>query len=192
LGELVRYADDFVVVCKKRHACEEAEQSVREILTRLGLELHPEKTKKVDLSWGKEGFDFLGCHLRKRLSGPIWERARKRVYFLHRWPSQRSMKRIRQRVSELTPRRRCHEDLRSVIADLNPVLRGWASYFRTGNAAKKLNQVDEHVWMRLRSLRVKRAGRNLQPGQAAAWTRDFFHSMGLVRLRGTVKYPEAA
>ncbi len=102
------------------------------------------------------------------------------------------MKRIRQRVTELTSRRRCHEDLRTVIADLNPVLRGWANYFRTGNAARKLNQVDTHVWMRLRSLRLKRAGRNLQPGQTVAWTRDFFHNIGLVRLRGTVKYPEAA
>jgi group II intron reverse transcriptase/maturase len=192
LGELVRYADDFVIVSRNHEACDESEQRAREILTRLGLELHPEKTKKVDLSWGKEGFDFLGCHLRKRLSGPIWEKQRKRVYFLQRWPSQRSMKRIRQRVKELTPRRRCHEDLRTVIADLNPVLRGWANYFRTGNAAKKLNQVDTHVWERLRSLRIKRVGRNLKPGQAPAWDRDFFHNIGLVRLRGTVRYPGAA
>ena len=49
-----------------------------EVLARLGLELHPDKTRRVDLSRGKEGFDFLGCHLRKRMSGPIWERSRKR------------------------------------------------------------------------------------------------------------------
>jgi len=164
---------------------------VREILKRLGLELHPEKTRKLDLSWGKEGFDFLGCHLRKRLSGPILEKGR-RLYFLQRWPSQRSMKRVRQRVKELTPRRRCHEDLRNVIADLNPVLRGWANYFRTGNAAKKFNRVDAYVWQRLRTLRVNRAGRNLKSGQTKAWNQDFFHSIGLVRLRGRVQYPEAA
>jgi group II intron reverse transcriptase/maturase len=192
LGVLVRYADDFVIVCKNRRALDEAERRVREILTRLGLELHPEKTRKLDLSWGKEGFDFLGCHLRKRLSGSILENTERRLYFLQRWPSQRSMKRVRQRVKELTPRRRCHEDLRSVIADLNPVLLGWATYFRTGNAAKKFNRVDAYVWQRLRALRVKRAGRNLKPGQTKAWTRDFFHSIGLVRLRGRVQYPEAA
>lgn len=191
LGVLVRYADDFVIVCKNRRALDEAERRVREVLTRLGLELHPEKTRKLDLSWGKEGFDFLGCHLRKRLSGPILENKGRRLYFLQRWPSQRSMKRIRQRVKELTLRRRCHEDLRSVIADLNPVLRGWANYFRTGNAAKKFNRVDTYVWQRLRSLRIKRAGRTLKPGQWKAWTRDFFHAIGLVRLRGTVQYPEA-
>ena len=89
------------------------------VLTRLGLELHPEKTRLVDLSWGHEGFDFLGCHLRKRLSGPIWERSRQRVYFLQRWPSQRAMRQVRTRVRDLTPRGRCHEDLRTVIADVN-------------------------------------------------------------------------
>jgi group II intron reverse transcriptase/maturase len=192
LGVLVRYADDFVIVCKNRRALDEAERRVREILTRLGLELHPEKTRKLDLSWGKEGFDFLGCHLRKRLSGPILEKKGHRLYFLQRWPSQRSMKRVRQRVKELTPRGRCHEDLRNVIADLNPVLRGWANYFRTGNAAKKFNRVDTYVWRRLQSLRTKRAGRTLKPGQWKVWDRDFFHSLGLVRLRGTVQYPEAA
>jgi hypothetical protein len=98
LGVLVRYADDFVIVCKNQRALDEAERRVREILTRLGLELHPEKTRKLDLSWGKDGFDFLGCHLRKRLSGPILEEKGRRLYFLQRWPSQRSMKRVRQRV----------------------------------------------------------------------------------------------
>jgi group II intron reverse transcriptase/maturase len=190
LGTLVRYADDFVVICKTRKACEQAEERIRVILARLGLELHPGKTRRVELYDGKEGFDFLGCHLRKRLSGRIWERERQRLYFLHRWPSQRAMKRIRQRVKELTPRRRCHEDLRTVIADLNPVLRGWGNYFRTGNAARRFNQLDTYVWRRLRHLRLARKGRNLQPGEAERWTRESFHQLGLVRLRGTVRYPD--
>jgi retron-type reverse transcriptase len=71
LGALVRYADDFVVMCDTKATCEQAEHRVREILTRLGLELHPEKTRRVDLSRGAGGFDFLGCHLHKRMSGPI-------------------------------------------------------------------------------------------------------------------------
>lgn len=192
LGTLVRYADDFVVMCRTKAAVEEAERRVRIVLARLGLELHPDKTRTVDLSRGCEGFDFLGCHLRKRMSGPIWERERKRVYFLHRWPSARSMKRVRQRVKELTPRSRCHGDLRVVIGELNPVLRGWGNYFGTGNAAAKFNQVDTYVWKRLKTLRVKRKGRSLRAGEAERWTRDSFHALGLVRLRGTVKYPEAA
>jgi RNA-directed DNA polymerase len=192
LGTLVRYADDFVIICRTRKACEQAEQRVRVILERLGLELHPDKTRRVELYDGKEGFDFLGCHLHKRLSGKLWEQKRKRLYFLQRWPSDRSMKRIRQRVKELTPKGRCHADLRNVIADLNPVLRGWGNYFRSGNAAKRFNQLDGYVWKRLRSMRVKRKGRHLKAGEADRWTRDYFWNLGLHRLRGTVKYPERA
>jgi len=193
LGTLVRYADDFVVLCDTTKACEEAEDRVRKILGRLGLELHPDKTRRVDLSRGKEGFDFLGCHLRKRMSGPIWERQRKRVYFLQRWPSRRSMKRVRQRVKELTGRSRNGvKDIRVLIRDLNPVLRGWGNYFRTGNAAQKFIQIDTYAWWRLQRFMVKRKGRNLRPDDKHRWTRDFFHALGLHRLRGTIQYPEAA
>ncbi len=189
MGTLVRYADDFVVMCKTKKDIERAEERVRVILTRLGLELHPEKTRRVELYDGKEGFDFLGCHLHKRLSGKLLEKGH-RLYFLQRWPSPRSMQRIRQRVKELTPRSRCHADLREVICDLNPVLRGWGNYFRTGNAATRFNQLDGYVWRRLKTLRVKRKGRQLRAGESREWTREYFWNLGLHRLRGTVRYPE--
>jgi group II intron reverse transcriptase/maturase len=192
LGTLVRYADDFVVMCDTTAQVEEARQRVGTVLTRLGLELHPEKTRTVDLSRGREGFDFLGCHLHKRMSGPIWERTRRRVFFLQRWPSRRAMARVRARVRELTPRGRCHEDLRRVIADVNPVLRGWAQYFRTGNAAHHLHQIDGFVEERLRGLLQKRAGSRRRPGPASVWGRPFFEALGLVRLRGTIHYPGVA
>jgi hypothetical protein len=95
-------------------------------------------------------------------------------------------------VRGLTSRSRCHEDLRGVIADLNPVLRGWGQYFRTGNAATKFIQIDGYVEERLRGLLLKRAGPRLRPGRAAAWRRPFFEALGLYRLRGTIRYPEAA
>jgi group II intron reverse transcriptase/maturase len=190
LGTLVRYADDFVVMCKTKRACEQAEERIRVILERLGLELHPEKTRRVELYDGKEGFDFLGCHLHKRLSGALLERTGRRLYFLQRWPSRRSMQRIRQRVKELTPKSRCHADIRDVVADLNPVIRGWGNYFRTGNAARCFVQVDGYVVRRLRDLRAKRKGRNLDAKEAATWSREYFENLGLYRLRGTVRYPE--
>jgi group II intron reverse transcriptase/maturase len=190
VGTLVRYADDFVVMCRTRRDGERAEERIRMILERLGLELHPDKTRRVELYDGKEGFDFLGCHLHKRLSGKLWEKGRHRLYFLQRWPSQRSMRRVRQRVRELTPRSKCHADIRDVISDLNPVLRGWGNYFRTGNAARRFNQLDTYVWRRLCDLRVARKGRHLRPGEVDRWTRDYFHNLGLHRLRGTVRYPE--
>lgn len=192
MGTLVRYADDFVVISRTKSQCEQAESRIRVILERLGLELHPEKTRRVELYNGKQGFDFLGCHLRKRMSGQVWERSRERLYFLHRWPSQRAMKRVRQRVKELTPRGRCHADLRAVIGTLNPVLRGWGNYFRTGNAARKFIKLDTYVWRRLKGLRCKRKGRHLREGEAATWTRESFWNLGLHRLRGTIQYPESA
>ncbi|MFM7296274.1 MAG: group II intron reverse transcriptase/maturase, partial [Planctomycetota bacterium] len=190
LGMLVRYADDFVVMCRTAKECEQAEARVRVILARLGLELHPDKTRRAELRDGKQGFDFLGCHLHKRMSGKLWERERRAVYFLNRWPSQRAMKRVRQRVKELTPRSRCHADIREVIRDLNPVLRGWGNYFRTGNASRRFVQIDGYVVARLRSLRLERKGRHLRPGEADRWTRESFENLGLHRLRGTIAYPE--
>jgi group II intron reverse transcriptase/maturase len=189
LGTLVRYADDFVILCDTKAHVEEARQRVDTVLTRLGLELHPEKTRLVDLSRGRAGFDFLGCHLRKRLSGPIWERTHRRVFYLQRQPSQRAMARVRARVRGLTPRGRCHDDLRVVIAELNGVLRGWGQYFRTGNAAAKFVQIDTYVEERLRGLLRKRAGSRLRPGRADDWRRPFFEALGLCRLRGSIQYP---
>ena len=190
LGTLVRYADDFVVMSRTASQCEEAERRVREILQRLGLELHPEKTRRVDLSWGRQGFDFLGCHLHKRLSGRIWEREGRRVYFLQRWPSTRSMKRVRARVKELTNRTwNWVSDVRVLIEMLNPVLRGWGNYFRTGNAAIKFIQVDKYVVWRLTRFLIQRKGRHLRAGEAARWTREYFEALGLHRLRGTIQYP---
>jgi hypothetical protein len=166
---------------------------IRDYFGSIGLELHPEKTRRVDLSRGEHGFDFLGCHLRKRMSGPIWEKRRERVYFLQREPSVRSLKRVRQRVKELTGcERNGVKDVRVILRDLNPVLRGWGNYFRTGNAAKRFNQVDSYVWRRLKGFMKKRKGRNLAMGDLERWDRRFFWTHGLHRLKGTVRYPEAA
>jgi len=150
---------------------------VSAVLARLGLEFHPEKTRIIDLSHGRGSFDFLGCHLRKRMSGPLWERTRRRVYFLQRRPSQRAMSRVRARVRALTPRSRCHEDLHSVIAEINTVLRGWAQYFRTGNAGDKFIELDAYVEARLRGLLLKRASSRLRAGRADAWRRPFFEAI---------------
>lgn len=191
VGELVRYADDFVVLCKGREAAEEAERRVRIIFERLKLQLHPEKTRRVELTEGKEGFDFLGCHLHKRMSGKLWQQRGVRRYYLQRWPSARSMKRVRARVKELTSRQRHGvKDVREIIGGLNPVLRGWGNYFRTGNAARKFNQLDSYVFRRLHQFMVKRRGRKLRAGQADAWTRAWFWERGLHRLHGTIRYPK--
>ncbi len=191
-GTLVRYADDAVILCRTHGEAEAALDLARQVLAGLGLELHPDKTRIVDLREGRDGFDFLGCHFHARVSGRLLERGIRR-YYLQRWPSARSMKRVRQRVKALTGRNRNGaKDVRVLIRDLNPVLRGWGNYFRTGNAADKFRQVDRYVVGRLRRFLVKRQGRKLRPGQPRQWTEDWFNGLGLHRLRGTIRYPEAA
>ena len=75
-----------------------------------------------------------------------------------------------------------------MIAELNPVLRGWGRYFQTCNAANHFIDVDAYVEQRLKGLRRKRAGRSLRAGQAQRWDREYFECLGLHRLRGTVRY----
>jgi RNA-directed DNA polymerase len=146
----------------------------------------------VDLRGGTDGFDFLGCHFRARMSGRLWEQRRIVRYYLHRWPSVRSMKRARARIAALTARSRVGAELKDVIGALNLFLRGWDNYFRTGNAHQKFTILDRHVAWRLRRLLIKKRGRNLRPGQANRWQPAWFHDQGLYKLMGTIRYPKAA
>ncbi len=189
-GTLVRYCDDLVVLCRSAEALAEAERRVSITLGHLRLRFHPDKTRKVTLTEGRQGFEFLGHDLRKRVSGTLLERGVRRHY-LQRWPSVRSMRRVRRRIHELTDRRASGaKDVRVLIKKVNPVLQGWGEYFRTGNAARKFLHIDTYVWERLRRFLVRRAGRNLRASRAAQWTQEWFWGQGLHRLRGTVRYPK--
>src|SRR5574342_434291 len=185
LGTLVRYCDDFVVLCRTKADAEEALRRIGIILDRLSLRLHPDKTRIAELGLGKDGFIFLGCHLRIVLS-----RFSEREY-LFRWPSPRSMNRIRGRVRELTDRRRWAgmKDIRQVIDVLNHVLRGWGNYFRTGNASWKFQQVDRYVNQRLVRLLRHVRGWHRRPFALREWTPARFAELGLHRLVGTIRYP---
>jgi len=189
LGILVRYADDFIVLCRSRAQAEEALRRIGEILGGLGLELHPEKTRIVELGLGNEGFVFLGCYLRivrSHFTG--------RTY-LFRWPSAEAMNRIRARIRELTDRRRRAgvKDLREVVRDLNPVLRGWGAYFCTGNASLKFQQVDRYVNQRLVRLMARRRDLQRRPFGDRQWPpARFAQDLGLHRLTGTIRYPGKA
>ena len=186
LGQLVRYADDAVVLCRSRAEAEESLRRLGIIMDRLSLKLHPDKTRIVELGLGKQGFVFLGCYLRIVLSHF------KRREYLFRWPSLRAMNRIRARVRGLTDRRRWAgmKDIRQVIALLNPVLQGWGNYFRTGNASLEFQQVDRYVNRRLvRLLRHVRDWRR-RPFELREWTpARFATEFGLHRLVGTIRYP---
>jgi RNA-directed DNA polymerase len=188
LGLLVRYADDFVVMCATKSTAQEARRRMEILLRELKLELHPEKTKLVDLRRGKEGFTFLGCDIRKKRS---IQRA-PHLHFVQRWPSQKAMKSLRSRIHELTDSRRSGiEDVNELIDQLNPVLRGWGAYFRTGTADRQFTAMDSYVHKRVLRWMWRRGGQ-----RRTVWIDDWpparLHELGLHRLRGTVGYPTHA
>jgi len=154
LGILVRYADDLVAMCRSASAAREALRRIGLVMNRLGLTLHPVKTRLVDLRRGKESFVFLGCTIRKRRSiqrNPRW-------HFMQRWPSPKATKKLRERVRELTSKRQSGKDVKQIIAELTPVLRGWGNYFRTGNADREFNKMDGFVVKSLGRWQSRREG----------------------------------
>ena len=178
LGTLVRYCDDFVVICATRERAEQARALAGAALAPIGLRLHPDKTKIVYLGKGAEGFDFLGFHHHMVES---WKRRGR--YYLQKWPSPRARASIRAKVRQHTVRGYAGRDLAMVVGDLNPVLRGWGTYFRHGNSSRKFNIIDSYVHERLAKLAsVKHglSGRNWSTRFTYGWLTE----LGIYRLTG--------
>jgi RNA-directed DNA polymerase len=132
----VRYADDFLLLCRSREEAEAALGAVREILGEMGLSLSPEKTRIANL---EEGFDFLGWHYQGR----------------RRWPRKKSVKAVRQKLRERTRRLRSGS-MEAICGELRPVLQGWFNYFREGNGDSELGNMMSWVRRRLRSILHRR------------------------------------
>ena len=185
LGVLVRYADDFVILCRSDARAESARELVTAALADLGLVLHPDKTRIACLTKGREGFDFLGFHHHKVES---WRRPGR--WYLQRWPSVRAMTAIRTKVRDGTDRRFVGLELAEVVANLNPVLRGWGNYFRYGNPTRKFAVIDAYVHERLAILASDKHG---LPGRT--WGRrfdgDWFRALKVYRLTGTARWGTA-
>ena len=182
LGVLVRYADDFVILCATKQRAEQARRLVAQILATLGLHLHPDKTRIVGLARGRQGFDFLGFHHHKVAS---WRRRGR--WYLQRWPATRAMNAIRAKVREATDRRFVGHSLAWIVGNLNRVLRGWGAYFRYGNSARKFADIDSYVHERLAIFASIKHGlryhRNWSRRFSWAWLRD----LGVYRLSGRVR-----
>jgi group II intron reverse transcriptase/maturase len=186
LGQLIRYADDLVVLCGTEAQAQEGLRRVGAILARLGLSLHPKKTRVVFVGDGRDGFDFLGFHCRKVES---WKHRGYR--YLQRWPSQRAMQRVRDRIKAITaPRSRLREPVQTLVAELNRLLRGWGAYFRVGNASRHFAQVDNYVRERVALFLSKKTHRSGRNWQRHNWA--FFQQLRLYRLSGTVTWHRAA
>jgi RNA-directed DNA polymerase len=163
--EMVRYADDFVVLCQTEEEAHRALSRIEAWMAQAGLQLHPEKTCLVDASQ-PGGFDFLGYH---------FERGR-------HWPGKKSQQRLRDTLRPRLRRANGHS-LERIIADINPVLRGWFAYFKHGRPPA-LGAADRWVRGRLRSILRKRQGKK---GRAKGddnhrWPNAYFHKLGLFSL----------
>lgn len=153
LGQLFRYADDFVIICRTKQQARQAHQVVQQVIEKLKLRLHPVKTRLVDM--GREGFDFLGFHFHKMKA----KKTGKQLPYM--WPGQKAMKAIRSEVHERTTRQKLAEGLEEIIRQLNPVIQGWRNYFQIGNSTEKLQELDHYVEQRLRRLvRAMRGSRS--------------------------------
>ena len=186
-GVLVRYADDVVVVCRTRIEAEQALVALRRIVSELGLSLKERKTRIVHLREGDGELDFLGFEHR-------WVRGRTRrsrhVTFLARWPSRQAMQRARDRIRELTERKRLSHPVEEIVQELNRFLRGWGGYFRYGNSARHFDQISTYALKRLASFVAKRHGRAPGYGLSVVAYRST-NRLGLITLNGTVVAPRA-
>jgi RNA-directed DNA polymerase len=163
--ELVRYADDFVILCHSQAEAQAALGQVQVWVREAGLTLHPSKTRIVNAAQ-PGGFDFLGYHFEQGM----------------KWPRKKSLMKLRERVRAKTLRVG-GRSLKYIVADVNRTLRGWYGYFQHSKA-NTFGTVDGYVRRRLRSLLEKRRGRTRQGLGAAQqrWPNEWFARRGLLSL----------
>jgi RNA-directed DNA polymerase len=163
--EMVRYADDFVILCWSQQEAEEVLEQVRNWMAKAGLSLHPTKTRIVNAAQAG-GFDFLGYH---------FERG-------YRWPRRKSLDKLKEAIRQKTPRKRSG-GMDEIIEDVNRTLRGWFGYFKHSHRTTFL-PLDQWIRQRLRSMLRKRHGGS---GRARGidhqrWPKDYFVALGLISL----------
>jgi RNA-directed DNA polymerase len=169
--EMVRYADDLVVLCRTAEEAAPALEQIRAWMEQAGLELHPEKTKLVDMAQTAAHFEFLGYRFWRSRGGK-----------LKRFVRRKSRQKLWARIKPLTKRTN-GQSLEAIVAKLNPILRGWYGYFRHASAGA-LGEVDQWVRTRLRSiLRKRRGGKGKGRGlDHQRWGNGYFAELGLFCL----------
>jgi RNA-directed DNA polymerase len=165
---MVRYADDFVVLCKSREQADAALAEIRAWVADNGLRLHPGKTHIGDCRQRGEGFEFLGYR---------FEAGR-------RFVRKKSLNRFKDSIRRKTRRTR-GQSLAVIIADLNPLLRGWFKYFKHAQP-RTFDMLDKFIRRRLRSILLKQTKKRSAFGISRAthqlWPNAFFAQAGLLAL----------
>lgn len=164
--EMIRYADDFVILCRSREEAEKALGIVQRMTLERGLTLHPVKTRVVDLSVSGQGFDFLGYHFENGT----------------RWPRRKSLKKLKDAIRSKTGRSNGHS-LAVIIEDVNRTMRGWFEYFKHSNRWT-FPTIDSWVRRRIRSILRNRIGlKGISRGHDhQRWPNQFFRDNGLFSL----------
>jgi group II intron reverse transcriptase/maturase len=176
-GELVRYADDFVVLCRRRREAKEALAKIRELIEALGLTVNERKTRVVHIS---EGFSFLGFTFREGPSPVSGKLVRVKV------PRKEKVQEVVSRVKEKLQATCLGKTIREAIARINPTLRGWANYFRIGCPYAVAQRVMRGVCEQLRIFLRRRHARKKNRGYRH-WSNTFFYKEGLVYVPNLVR-----
>jgi RNA-directed DNA polymerase len=163
---MTRFADDFVIQCRSQQEAQEVLELVRQWMDGAGLTLHPQKTKIVDATQ-RGGFEFLGWHFEQG----------------HKWPREKSQKRLKDAIREDT-RRSSGQSMERIIASVNRRVRGWGNYFR-GGASTVSPKLDKWIRKRLRSILRKRDKRkgNGRGRDHNRYTIAYFAGRGLIFLQ---------
>jgi RNA-directed DNA polymerase len=180
--QLTRYADDWVVTCTSAAQARAAVAAAQRILSELGVQLHPQKTRIVHVRYG---FEFLGYKIKRgrQLDLPPGKiRSAARSGALYAYPREKSIQRFMDRVRSLT-QRRVPLKTDALIQRLNPMLRGWGEYFKRAHVRRIFNRLDRWVVRRIWSHRFKR-------WRCAGWqalpTAKLYGELGLVNLVGLI------
>jgi RNA-directed DNA polymerase len=185
IGTLVRYADDLVVLCRRKAQALEAIQVLKSVFRKLELTMNTDKSKLVNLWEDNEGFDFLGFHHRRL---PTLKKAGT-FYDMRSFPSKKAMKKMRAKVKEVTaPRSLLYWSPKQMVDKLNPIIQGWKNYYGSVDpwmSNRFLSKVDWHIIRRLTLYWNKKHKRNhLHPRKVA----EIFGRMGLKRVSGWGSY----
>jgi len=153
---LTRYADDWVVTCRFRAEAQAALDFANRVLTKLGVVLHPEKTRIVHV---KHGFEFLGYKI-KRGSRPLrlpshMIKSGARKGSLYAYPREKSIERFKEQIRQRT-KRRIPLNTKDLVDHINPIIRGWGNYYCRAHVRRLFNQLDRWIRRRIRSHRHKR------------------------------------
>jgi RNA-directed DNA polymerase len=181
LGELVRYADDFVILCKRKAQAEEAIKAVKWIMDKLELTLHSEKTKLVDMYFGKDSFDFLGFNNRfQRFRNKSW----KWYWTLQQVPSQKAMTKMRANIKEVfSSPSKLLWSMEEMVKLLNPKIIGMRNYYARRFTRPWLWKIEKYINLKFTRWYNRKKQRNYRIGNAAK-VRELTLQAGLASICG--------